>query len=147
ASVVDRRLMSRVQQMDDTAQLRASAQIAFDERLPCRALLLRDARVPVSRQVYQHECVVDLEEVDLARAAGSVAHPRELLSAYESVEERRLADVGPPGKRDFRQLRLRAPSVRTRHATEELERANDERITHVRAHQDGATTGVAAAQS
>ena len=110
--VVLRRVVAHVEQLHDAAQRRRASQVPLDQRQPLRLSLLRDPRVAVARQVDEHELLVHLEEVDLARAARRVAHARERLAAHEPVEQRRLADVRAAGERDLRQLVRRPPAVR-----------------------------------
>ena len=120
-AIIFARVAPDVQQQDYTPQLSGPPQITFDERLPLRFTLLRDPRVTIAWQIDQHEAVVDAEKIYLARPARSAAHPRERLSPYQSVEQRRLADVGPPRECNLRQIRVGTPAMLLRHPANEFD--------------------------
>src|SRR5208283_4872998 len=58
-------------------------------------------RVAEARQVAQRERVADCEEVETARAPGSLAGAREALDSGERIEQRTLAHVGAARERNL----------------------------------------------
>src|SRR6478735_1431946 len=117
--------------------MRSSPQVALYEWFPASLLFLRDARVAVTRKIYEHKPVVDSKEIDLTGATRRSADAGKGFPAYQAVEQGRLADVGAAGKCYFRKGGIGAPAVLLRHSADELNIPDDESLvgtTRIRPH-------------
>lgn len=97
-----------VDEDEGAAEVLPFDEVFGDELVELVAHFFGDFGVAVSGEVDEGPVVVDFEEINFAGAARGFGDSGEAVLVGEQVDERRLADIGPSDKCEFRKLGRRA---------------------------------------
>src|SRR5262249_50713397 len=97
---------------------RPAGEVSLDQRSPGATLRLGADRKAVAGKIDEHEAVVHQEEVELSRPSRRAAGARQAPAADETVQQRGLPHVRPPGERDLGRPRRWLPARRRRRPEE-----------------------------
>jgi len=100
---------SAIDQERDALERGAASQILTGQARPGLDGFLGRGRVPIARQIDQHEPMAEIEEIDLLGTPRRVGGAREVGPPGERVDEARFADVGTPGESDLGKFGRRQP--------------------------------------
>jgi hypothetical protein len=94
--------MARIHDHHYASETGTVLQIRADQRLPLFPHRLRDARIPVPRQVDEPRGPTEIIEIDGLGAARGLAGAGKPLAPQQRVDRARLANVRAPGEGDLR---------------------------------------------